>query len=104
VAEVRWSVDALRDLNAAGEYTQRWSADLARRLARRITESIEALAEFPQLGRVVPEFGQPDLRELIFQNYRIVYRLVESDVTVLAVLHSSMDITSSAERRGWEIS
>ena len=33
------------------------------------------LATFPELGREVPEFGRPDLRELICRSYRIIYRL-----------------------------
>jgi plasmid stabilization system protein ParE len=44
------------------------------------------------MGRRVPEFhGDDSMREVIFQNYRIVYRIVASDVRILTVRHSAMD-------------
>jgi hypothetical protein len=42
------------------------------------------------MGRRVPEFD--DLRELIFENYRIVYSFEETVVTILAVYRSTMDV------------
>lgn len=44
------------------------------RLIRRILERIELLADHPEMGRMVPEFGQRTLRELIYPPFRIVYR------------------------------
>ena len=35
----------------------------------------ESLADFPEIGRVVPEFHQPNLREIVCRSYRIIYRL-----------------------------
>ena len=35
----------------------------------------ENLANFPEIGRVVPEFQQSNLREVICRSYRIIYRL-----------------------------
>ena len=60
------------------------------------------LREFPLIGRTVPEAERADVRELIYQNYRIVY-LVESErVFVLGVIHGSRDMTRSANQP-WEI-
>ncbi len=53
-------------------------------------------------GRAVPEFAREDLRELIIQNYRVVYRVSNDRITVLAVLHGAMDLESARERRPWE--
>jgi len=35
----------------------------------------ENLANFPEIGRTVPEFKQPNLREILCRSYRIIYRL-----------------------------
>jgi len=41
-----------------------------------VTPSARAdLAEFPELGRMVPEFQKPNLREIICRSYRVIYRL-----------------------------
>ena len=42
-----------------------------------ILESIETNRTFPHIGRIVPEYNDPQLREILFRNYRIVYKLSE---------------------------
>lgn len=46
------------------------------------------LADFPGMGRVVPEFNTPDTRELIYGDYRIIYRYDQEKVEILTVRHS----------------
>lgn len=44
------------------------------------------LESFPQLGRMVPEYQQPSVRELLYRQYRIVYRLLnDGRISVIAV-------------------
>lgn len=50
----------------------------------------EGLADFPELGRVVPELGRPEYRELSYGRYRVIYRLEGEQVSVLTVRHSRM--------------
>jgi len=45
----------------------------------------DLMPENPQMGRVVPEFSSPKIRELIVKNYRIVYRIRESIIEILTV-------------------
>jgi len=47
------------------------------------------LALFPESGRIVPEYGRGDLRELLFQDYRIVNRVKENEVQIAAVVHGA---------------
>lgn len=49
------------------------------------------------MGRPVPEFD--DLREVIFENYRIVYSFDGEVVTILSVFHASMDVISRLHKR-----
>jgi plasmid stabilization system protein ParE len=49
---------------------------------------------FPRLGRVVPEFEAEGFRELIFENYRIVYAIEADTVTIYSVLHTSIDVSN----------
>ena len=45
----------------------------------------ERLADFPEIGRMVPEFRQPDLREIICRSYRVIYRLRRDDQQIQIV-------------------
>jgi plasmid stabilization system protein ParE len=55
----------------------------------RLTRRSEQIAQFPQSGRVVPEYELPDIREVIEGPYRIVYRILAKQVDILAVVHGS---------------
>lgn len=52
-----------------------------------VFKKVEALKAFPESGRVVPETGNKTIRELIYGNYRIIYRLEEKRLSVLTVRH-----------------
>jgi len=44
---------------------------------------VERLADFPESGRVIPEFGVATLREVIDSPFRIVYRLDAERVRIV---------------------
>ena len=50
---------------------------------------MEDIPSFPKAGRVVPEYNDENLRERIYGNYRIVYRLKEDFVEITAICHGS---------------
>ena len=73
--EVRLADSALADLaDILAWYARDGAPEVGLRLTRRIMEHIERLADHPEMGRMVPEFGQRTLRELIYPPFRIVYR------------------------------
>jgi plasmid stabilization system protein ParE len=58
------------------------------------------LEEFPRAGRVVPEFEVETFREVIFQNYRIVYAVLEGQVWILLVIHGAVNLPAQLRKRG----
>jgi plasmid stabilization system protein ParE len=64
---------------------------LASPLIDRIVAATQDLARFPRLGRIVPEFALPTLRELIVDDYRVVYDIDRNTVWIATVLHGAMD-------------
>ena len=105
MAEVVWSVDATRDLASIHAYISQQSAEYADAVISRLIEAVSNLADFPELGRVVPEYGQTRLRELLFQNYRIVYRfpLGPGLVGIVGVVHGAVDLRRRAQRQRWDL-
>ncbi len=98
MAEVRWSPQALRDLDAIGDYLERSSPQYARSLVARLYTAGGALGEFPAMGRVVPEVEVEHVREIVRDGYRIVYVVVEDSIEVLAVLHGRQDLGKKLRR------
>ena len=86
--EVRWAPQAADDLQAIHDYIARDSQRYATAEAQRILVTVDQLHEFPLLGRVVPEHGLDDVRELILPPYRIVYRLRSEAAIILTVFRA----------------
>ncbi len=83
---VRFAESALRDLEDLRTwYVEQGAPDAGERLLAEIVTRIEALGRNPDMGRIVPEFGQPFLRELIHPPFRIVYRRDADRVRIVRV-------------------
>lgn len=80
---------ALRDLEAVRAwYTEQGVPQVGDKLVAEIFQHIESHAVHPGIGRVVPEFDQPFLRELIHPPFRIVYRRDANRVRVVRIWRS----------------
>lgn len=55
-------------------YSEQGASEVGRRLSGEVVQPVESLKDHPDLGRIVPEFGQEAIRELIHPPFRIVYR------------------------------
>ncbi|MEZ5552885.1 MAG: type II toxin-antitoxin system RelE/ParE family toxin [Pseudomonadales bacterium] len=94
---IRFAESALTDLESIRAwYAEQGVPDVGERLIGEIVASIEALADHPDMGRVVPEFDQSFLRELIRPPFRIVYRRDPKHVRVVRVWRSErlLDLSS----------
>ena len=80
---------AIADLEALTDwYDAQGVPEVGARLVGEIVERMETLRDHPDLGRIVPEFAQPSLRELLHPPFRIVYRRVEDAVHIVRVWRS----------------
>lgn len=80
---------ALSDLEALRAwYAEQGVPDVGNKLMTEIFQRINTLADHPDIGRVVPEFGQDFLRELIQPPFRIVYRRQPKQVQVVRIWRS----------------
>jgi toxin ParE1/3/4 len=91
---IRWSPRAATDFEAICAYIARDSEYYAKLFAMKVYKLIEDLPKFPKAGRVVPEYGDENLRERIYENYRIVYRLKKDAVEVVAIRHGSRQLSN----------
>jgi len=78
--KVVWSDDAVWALVALEtRLAQRYSSDKAARIVEELVRRVDRLEDHPQLGRVVPEYGQWQLRELVDRWNRVLYRRADTD-------------------------
>jgi plasmid stabilization system protein ParE len=89
VKRIIWSPRAIADLEAVRGHIAYDSELYAGLMVSRLVAAPDRLIHFPELGRIVPEFGERTLRELIVRPYRIVYRLRGDDVEIVTVFHGA---------------
>ena len=79
--KVTLSDSAVEDLRSVLAYHEAEGLGKAgRRLVSEVLSRIEELQAHSDIGRIVPEFGTPALRELIHPPFRIVYRRQRAQV------------------------
>ncbi len=93
MGRINWTNQAVKDLKNIFDFISTDSKFYAKREISKIKLRSESLKQLPLLGRVVPEFNDTNIRELIEGKYRIVYRLIDSkDCDILTIHHASRDI------------
>lgn len=85
--KIIWSPEALEDIEAIAEYIARDSEHYARAVVSKILELTGSMAEFPFIGRIVPEIGNEHIRERFVYSYRLVYRIRKNEILIIAVIH-----------------
>lgn len=100
--KLRWSKRALKDVAQLRDYIALDSLLYAHQFVGRLAARLEALPEFSQSGRLVPEAERDDIREIIYQGYRAIYQLREAqqDIVIVAVVHGSRDLTNT-KNQAW---
>lgn len=87
--EIRWAPHAALHLEQICDYISQNSEAYARIFAEKVLSIVGEIPLFPRAGRVVPEYSDENLREHIYGNYRIVYRLKEDFVEIAAICHGA---------------
>lgn len=82
-----WSARAAEDLESLATYISQDSEAYAVTVVRKIIQKVRLLAEFPNIGRVVPEFDEESIREIFAYSYRIIYKVDSDEIVIAAVIH-----------------
>jgi toxin ParE1/3/4 len=91
---------AQADLADIVRYVAQHNSDAAARLGYELITRAENLANFPEIGRIVPEFRQPNLREVICRSYRVIYRVRpdEQSIDIVRYWHAARGFPHIPER------
>ena len=96
---VKWSVPAKNDLKQIHDYIAKDSKYYAQNVVQEIVAKTETLTDFPEIGRVVPEISDQNIRELIVYSYRLIYEISNTGIEILAIIHGRRDFNSAWDER-----
>ncbi len=80
------AIDDLQQLKRY--YAEQGVPDVGIALVQRILDTLELTLQHPELGRIVPEFNQPELREILHPPFRLVYLRQSQQIHVVRVWRS----------------
>jgi toxin ParE1/3/4 len=95
---VSWSPEALSDVDDIANHIARDSTFYAQSVVTRIVESARKIADFPFAARIVPELGDEHIRERFVYSYRLIYRIHENQVLIVAVIHGKRLLEATDDR------
>lgn len=82
-----WSPLAVERAAEISDYIARDNPAAAVKWIETIFKKVGQLTLSPQSGRVVPEVNDNGIRELIYGNYRIIYRVEDKRISILTIRH-----------------
>ena len=90
MVKIIWTQRSLNDLKSIAEYISKDSVKYASMTLERIIDVTKYLETNPRIGRMVPEVGRNDkIREIIFGNYRIIYKIFDTQTVYILTVHHS---------------
>lgn len=94
---VIWSIPAKNDLRKIHDYIAEDSKYYALKVSQEFIEKSERLENFPKIGRIVPEIGNPNIRELIVYSYRLIYEITSNEIAILAIIHGKQNFSGNID-------
>jgi addiction module RelE/StbE family toxin len=95
IYKVKWTSNAKEDLLNIVDYIKKDSLSVARKVYGKIKEKAQSINFFPLRGRVVPELQKEGItiyRELIVEPWRIMYKIENDTVYVMAIFDSRQNV------------
>lgn len=85
--KIIWSPLAVDRTTEIAEYITQDNPVAATKWVEVLFDKVQLLKSSPKSGRIVPETQRDDIRELIYGNYRIIYRIEKNKISILTVRH-----------------
>ena len=93
--KLKWTQNAKNDLLSIVEYIKRDSPSVAKEIYLKIKEQAHSSNFFPLKGRVLPELQKEGItiyRELMATPWRIIYKIGDDTVYIMAILDSRQNV------------
>lgn len=85
--KIIWSPLAVDRASEIAEYIARDKPSAAEQWINTVFSKVKQLKSSPEIGRIVPELKNTEFREIIYGNYRIIYRIEKTQISILTICH-----------------
>jgi addiction module RelE/StbE family toxin len=85
--KIIWSPLAVDRSSEIADYIAQDKPSAAEKWINTVFSKVEQLESSPEIGRIVPELNNAQFREIIYGNYRIIYRIEKKQISILTIRH-----------------
>ena len=85
--KIIWSPLAVERASEIADYIAQDKPSVAKKWINTVFSKVEQLKSSPEIGRIVPEINNTQFREIIYGNYRIIYRIEKKRISILTIRH-----------------
>jgi plasmid stabilization system protein ParE len=85
--KITWAPRAKRRAGEYGEHIAQDNEEAAYAWLVGIFKEVERIKDFPEQGRIVPEIGCPDVREIFYMSHRIIYKIGSRRIRIVTIRH-----------------
>ena len=85
--KIIWSPLAVDRASKIADYISQDKPSAAEKWINTVFSKVEQLKSSPEIGRIVPEINNTPFREIIYGNYRIIYRIEKKRISILTIRH-----------------
>jgi toxin ParE1/3/4 len=96
--KIKWAEAAWCDLEVSADFISKDSPYYAAAFVREVRTAARSLSSLAERGRIVPEFGDPTVREIFVRKYRLIYHLKNKTLYIIAFIHGARDLEKLWER------
>jgi len=93
-----WSPEAIGDIESIAEYIAKDSVYYAKSVVRGLLEKAKRVIDYPEIGRIVPEMENLMIREVFVHHYRVVYKISDTDIIIVAIIHGKRLLDNVSDR------
>jgi addiction module RelE/StbE family toxin len=92
MVQINWTRQSVNDLENVFRFISKDSEHYAKLYIDKIRNKVKIIKDLPEIGREVPEIRKFNIREIILDNYRIIYKIIDnSRIDILTVHHSAKE-------------
>jgi len=82
-----WSPLSVESASEITDYIAQDKPSAAEKWINNVFSKVEQLKSSPEIGRIVPEINNTKFREIVYGNYRIIYRIEKKQISILTIRH-----------------
>ncbi len=93
-----WTDQVYRDIDSSADYIAKDSEYYAASFINAVLTA-GIVVPFRRKSRQSPEINDPDIREIFVKNHRLIYKIKEHSITILALVHGRRDLATLWKKR-----